>query len=149
MLSAFRSNKRRMKAQGAIFEQVMLFVMVVTIFIMYFAVFNIYEGYFMSVGTNDQMTQMKNYISSGILRVASREDAVESSITLKIPKKIGNRAYIIKLSNKGLNITCPSMGISKHSELYNINESMGLSGDVMSLGGKVIIYKKGNEIRLI
>jgi len=146
MNSVFASNKR-MKSQAMMFEQVLLFIMGVTIFIMYFAVFNIYQNYFMSVNVNDQLSQIKSYVSSNILKLASSEAA--SSINLKIPKRIANEVYRIELSENGINVTSLVTGIYKHSNLYNLNESMTLRGSVMSLSGKVIIYKTGNEIRLI
>ena len=142
-------NNKRMKSQSIMFEQVLLFVMGVTIFIMYFAVFNIYQDYFASVSINDQLSQIKGWISSNILKLASREDSTTSSITLKIPKRIGNEVYRIELSGNGINVTSMVTGISKHSSFYNLNESMNLTGNVISLAGKVVIYKKGNEIRLI
>jgi len=141
-------NNKKMKSQSIIFEQVLLFVMGVTIFIMYFAVFNIYQGYFTSVGVNDQLSQIKGLISSSILKLTSKEGTT-ASITLKIPKRIGNEVYRIELSNNGINITSMITGISKHSNLYNLNESVNLTGEVLSIAGKVMIYKKGNEIRLI
>jgi hypothetical protein len=152
MDSVFRAGSsqrnKRLKGQSIMFEQVLLFTMGVTVFIIYFAVFNIYQGHFISVNVNDQLSQIKSLISSDILEMAYKEGTT-SSITRKLPKRIGNEIYKIELSSKGINVTGLVSGISKHSTLYNLNKSMSLLGSVTSIGGKVIIYKKGNEIRLI
>ena len=68
---------------------------------------------------------------------------------MRIPKKIGDEIYSIELSDQGINVTALHSGITKRSNLYNLNETITLSGRVLSISGKVMIYKKGNEIRLI
>jgi len=137
-----------MKGQTAIFEQALLFLIGFTIFMMYLAVFNIYEGYFKSVGVNDQLTEVKNYVGSNILKLYAKEGA-NSSVTLKIPKDAGGQVYKIELSNKGLNVTNLVSSVSKHSAIYNINKSFSLSGNVTSISGRITIYKIGNEITIL
>ena len=70
----------------------------------------------------------------------------DSSVILKIPKKIGNENYMIELSSDGLNLTSINTKVSKHSSLYSLNETFSLSGKVASGAGSVIIYKTGNQI---
>ena len=55
-----QKNRKNRKAQSVIFEQVILFGIGVAIFIICFAIFNIYQNYFMTISLNDQLGQMKS-----------------------------------------------------------------------------------------
>jgi len=143
-----RTQKRRLKAQGLIFEQVLLFAIGVFIFIVCFGVFASYQDYFLSVGINDQLENVKNLIVFNILKLSEKENT-NSHIILPISKKAGDEAYKAVLSENGLNVTSLASGISKFSNLYGLNESFNLSGRVVSTAGKIVIYKTENEIRLI
>lgn len=139
----------KMKAQVLIFEQVMLFVIGVGIFVVCFVVFITYQDYFLSVSVNDQLENVRNLISFNILKLSEKEDEVESFITLPISKNVVGEAYKIELSENGLNVTSLVSGISKFSNLYALNESFNFSGKVVSTVGRIIIYKKEKRIRLI
>jgi len=134
-----------MKGQILVFEQVMLFSAGVAIFIVLFTFFTIYQEYFVSVGIEDQLNSVNNWITSNILKISSRQN---SSIILPIPKRIGNEIYMIKLDNNGLNVTNMALDITKTSNIYGLGKLFNLSGRVLSTGGRILIYKKGNEIIL-
>ena len=137
-----------MKAQSTIIEQVLLFAISVVIFIMCFAVFMGYQDYFLSIGINDQLENTRNLIALNIIRL-SEKGLADSSITIPISKNAGNEPYKIELSENGLNVTSLFSGVSKVSSLYGLGESFGFDGKAVSTAGRVVIYKKENEIRLI
>jgi hypothetical protein len=139
------NRSKCMKAQTMIFEQVILFAIGVVIFIICFATFNVYQDYFTSASMNDQLGQMKSWISSNIISLIENGDA-NSSIILDVPRKIGEEEYEVMLSDAGIRITSLVTHTRKESILFNLSTSYNLSGSVTSTGRKFIIYKKGNEI---
>jgi hypothetical protein len=139
-----RSN--RMKAVSMIIEYSLLFLFGIIIFISSVNVFGNYDAYFSSVSVNDHLNEISEYMSSNIIKLAETGSGEESSIILKIPKKIGNENYMIELSSGGLNITSINTRVSKSSSLYNLNSTYILSGKAVSTAGSVIIYKTGNQI---
>jgi hypothetical protein len=139
-----RSN--RMKAVSVIIEYTLLFMFGIIIFISSISVFGNYDAYFNSVSVNDQLTGISEYLGSNIIKLAEMGTGEESSVILKIPKKIGNENYMIELSSDGLNLTSINTKVSKHSSLYSLNETFSLNGKVVSGAGSVIIYKTGNQI---
>ena len=133
-----------MRGQSPVFEQVMLFAVGIAIFIMSFSMFKIYEIYFTDVIIKDQLNEVKDFITSNILRVSKKDR--DSSIILEIPRTILNQPYEVSLSDKGINITSMVSKVYVESELYNLTESFEFSGNIRSSHGKHIIYKKGNKI---
>lgn len=137
-------EKRRMKAVSLIFEQALLFAFGVTIFIACIAAFNNYGSYFSSIGSNDQLTELSEYVSSNIIKLSEREG--ESSLKVTVPKKILSESYIMELSSQGLNITIPATKAYRSTSLFNMNQSYELKGRVVSTAGNMIIIKTGNQI---
>ncbi len=136
-----------MKAQSLIFEQVMLFAVGIILFIICLAIFTIYQNHYRSVGLDDKLDELKEWIASNIIKVAENGENVNITISLKIPRTIENEAYIIRLDSNGLNITTRKK--SKFSSLYNLNKSFELGGKrIISTEGGFIIYKKENKIIL-
>ena len=135
-----------MKGVSVIIEYTLLFMFGVIIFISSVSVFGNYEAYFNSVSVNDQLIEISEYVGSNIIKLAEMGNVEDSSIILKIPKKIGNENYMIELSSSGLNVTSTATKVSKHSSLYSLNETFSLSGKASSGAGSVIIYKTGNQI---
>jgi len=135
-----------MKAVSMIIEYSLLFMFGIIIFISCVSVFSSYDAYFNSVSVNDHLTEVNEYVKSSIIKLAETGSGEDSSVTLAIPKKIGNENYMIELSDKGLNITSINTRISKYSSLYNLNGTYSFSGKSISTAGSVIIYKTGNQI---
>ncbi|MCX6814234.1 MAG: hypothetical protein NTY20_01075 [Candidatus Aenigmarchaeota archaeon] len=135
-----------MKAVSTIIEYTLLFMFGIIIFISSISVFGNYDAYFNSVSVNDQLIKISEYVGSNIIKLAEMGSGEDSSVILKIPQKIGNENYMIELSSQGLNMTSIITKVSKHSGLYNLNETFSLSGKVVSGAGSVIIYKTGNQI---
>ncbi|NIO22609.1 MAG: hypothetical protein GTN38_01095 [Candidatus Aenigmarchaeota archaeon] len=140
---------RRKKGQTIVFEQVLLFTISVAIFIASFALFSMYQSSYISTMKWDQLKAVKEYIVSNIIELSEKEE-FESSVILEIPKRIGNDYYRLTLSPNGLNITFFTGNIKDYdfSSLYGLNTSYTFEGSVTSDKGKVIIYKKGNSIKL-
>jgi CTP-dependent riboflavin kinase len=136
-----------MKAVSMIFEYALLFMFGIIIFISSVGVFSSYETYFNSVSVDDQLTIVREYMSSSIIKLAEMSSREDSSMVVTIPKKIGgDEGYMIELSAQGLNVTSASTHVSKHSDLFNLSRTMDLSGRVVSGAGSVKIYKTGNQI---
>jgi hypothetical protein len=136
-----------MKGVSVIFEYALLFMFGIIIFISSVGVFRSYEMYFNSVSADDQLTEVREYVSSNIIKLAEMSSDEESSMVVTIPKKIGgNEGYMIELSGQGLNVTSMNTYISKHSGLFNLSRTMDLGGRVVSGAGSVKIYKTGNQI---
>ncbi|MFH1364269.1 MAG: hypothetical protein ABIH52_01305 [Candidatus Aenigmatarchaeota archaeon] len=135
------------KSQVLIFEQVLMFTIGVTIFIIYFATFSIYQDYYLTTGTNDQLTEVKSFLTSHVIKMAMMN---ESNITtlVNIPRNIGNQIYKIEFSNTGINITTLEIYSSKTSSFLNLNKTMSFNGRVVSGSGKLTLIKRGNEIRI-
>jgi len=141
-------KKKNLKGQSLIFEQVLLFSMSVTVFIISFAVFNIYQGYFLSVGGENQLDQVKEWVSANILKLAEKGTAGTSSVTIPIPRTIENTAYTIELSSADLTVktTVPPVK-TKISTLYSLNSYFTFSpAKVPSVNGKITIKKENNQI---
>lgn len=134
----------RAKGQSLIFEQVLLFAIGIVIFISSFAVFRVYEAHFLSVTVNDQINEIKDWMVSNILELSKKD--INSSVILRIPKRVDSQPYEIRLSNSGINVTALITFASTSSNLYGLNESMEFEGRASSDSGKIIIYKKGDKI---
>jgi hypothetical protein len=139
-------KRRRMKAVSLVFEYTLLFMFGVIILLSSISVFMNYEGYFTRMGINDQLIEVREYIISNIIKLSEKEDCMDCSFRLSVPKKVGNEHYFIELSSQGINVTSGS-GISKSSQIFNLTESgIELKGKAVSGAGRVIIYKTGNQI---
>lgn len=134
------------KSQARVFEEVILFLFGVIIFITFLAFYSSYHSYFISVSEEAQLNQLKDQLASNILKLALKPG--NSSIVLKIPKKIGESPYKIQLTNDNITI---SNRISKSSNLYKISDLLGgtFQGEIWSAQGKVTIIKTENNINLI
>ena len=134
------------KGQTLAFEQVLLFSIGVVVLISSFALFMMYQRFYITETGQDQLTQVKEFVLSNIVKLCEKTD-FQSSVVLSVPKRIGNRIYRISLSDSGLNLTLEPEGeINDYSTLYGLNETFTFSGMVISERGKVLIYKKGNSI---
>ncbi len=138
---------RRLSGQSLIFEQVLLFGIGVGIFVVLFAAFAVYQNYFVSINLHNQLDEVKDVVVLNVLKLIEKEN-VTAHVVVEIPRRISDEGYEIVLSNNGLNVTSLLTGISKFSSLYGLNESYNLTGSVMSIFGRLIIYKKENKIIL-
>lgn len=144
------------KGLTLIFEQVILFAVSVTIFLVSFAAFTVYQDFYLSVANNNQLDQTTEWISAHILKIAETE-ASEATIVLAIPREIGDSIYSISLEDDDsgeriLNVTHLLTGETKTSTLYELDEPpqpFTLSGTINSAKGKVTIIKVGNTISIV
>lgn len=133
------------KGQTLVFEQVLIFGIGVAIFATSFALFVMYQNHYTSSSTQDQITGVKEYVLSSIIKICEK-DEMNSSVVLPIPKTIGNNFYRVSLSPAGLNVTAE--GASDFSPLYGLDKKFDFSGMVVSDLGKIVIYKSGNSVFL-
>lgn len=137
------------KGQVQVFEQVLLFMIGVLIFIVCFASFSAYESYFVTTGNEDQLIQVRDYIAYAIVKASEGWDTTDLYATLDLPKTIGGELYTVKLSPKGLNVTAMSSMKSKFTDLYGLNLTTELvESEVPSSYGRIVLYKNGNKIIL-
>ncbi|UCC91363.1 MAG: hypothetical protein JSV39_03555 [Candidatus Aenigmatarchaeota archaeon] len=137
------------KGQILVFEQVLIFSIGMVILITSFALFMMYQSYYLSETTQDQLTQVKEYVLSSIIKLCEKND-FNSSVILSIPKTIGNSFYRISLSPVGLNITLwPEREAGDFSTLYGLDTTFTFEPSmVVSDMGKIVVYKRGNSIIL-
>jgi hypothetical protein len=136
-----------LKAQSLIFEQVLLFMISVAIFIVCFALFQIYESYFTSIALNDQVKAVRDLISSQVLQLIKYE-GVDVSTSLRIPKRIGGELYYMSFTGSGLHISTQQSGIAATSDFFRLGDTYSFYGNSTSAKGEIIIYKSGNNIIL-
>lgn len=136
------------KGQAIIFENVLIFTIGVAIFVVCYAIFNIYQyTYFNPVGTGDQLEGTRDLIASHILLLA--EKPANSTFVLDIPESVGPESYTIRLSPDGLNLTS-ALGISKASPLFGLAGAFDLStrppAGILSSEGRITLKKAGDQI---
>lgn len=136
------------KGVTMIFEQVILFAISVSIFLVLFAVFTVYQNSYVSLGTENQLDEAKEWISAHILKISQKKNAT-ASIIIPIPRRIGDAVYEVSLSQEGLNVTNLLTNATKSSTLYNLGESFTLSGKVISIKGKITIKKENSTIIIV
>jgi len=136
------------KGQTVVFEQVLIFSISVAIFIAAFTLFSMYQNQYMSITTRDHLAGVKEYVMSNIIDLVKKE-GFNSSVTLKIPRTVSNRLYLIDLSNNGLYVRMNGEEAYEFSSLGALNETFTFGGQVSSDLGVIVIYKKGDKILLM
>jgi hypothetical protein len=137
-----------MKKKGAtlVFEQILLFVMGIIIFITCFSLFRSYETYFSEFTAADQFEDVNELIRSNIV-LFSQEENTNSTMRVEVPEEVGNERYIINLSQEGITIKTSETGKVFFSPLSAINRTFSFSGRFSTVhGSEFLIYKKGNQI---
>ncbi len=134
------------KGASIVFEQVLLFMIGVIIFIACFSMFNSYELYFSESIAANQLEEVSEWIVSNIVGFSEGME-VNSTVRIRIPELVGNEPYMIDLTQEGLNLTGFVSGRSVFSPLSGINQSFSLSGGFSTMhGSEFVIYKRGNQI---
>jgi hypothetical protein len=141
-------TSRKMKGQNLVFEQVMLFLIGVLIFIICYSIFSSYQSSYTVAGTDNQLKQVSSYLSLAVIRLSESPNNT-ATLYLEVPKDIGGEVYRMKLTKEGINVTLLSSGKNILSTLAGINQTINLSGSsVVSTAGAVTLYKNSNNIRL-
>lgn len=135
------------KGQSVIFENVLIFVAGVTIFILFYSVFTAYQANFTAIGIDSQLSEIRDYISTHILLMAGKE-GINSSVIIKIPRTVATELYEVELYSSGLNLTSSVTNVRKHSNLYSLPVTL-IPKRIPSSAGKITIYKKGNRINIM
>lgn len=138
---------RKLSGQSLIFEQVLLFGIGVGIFVTLFVAFGVYQMHFSDMSVNNQLSEIKDVVVLNIIRLTEKEN-VTAHFMMEIPRRVGDEGYEIMLSNSGLVVRSLVSDVTKTSSLYGLNETYNMSGSVMSVFGRFIIYKKENKIIL-
>lgn len=138
---------RKLSGQSLIFEQVLLFGIGVGIFVTLFVAFGVYQMHFSDMSVNNQLSEIKDVVVLNIIRLTEKEN-VTAHFMMEIPRRVVDEGYEITLSNNGLVVRSLVSDVTKTSSLYGLNETYNMSGSVMSVFGRFIIYKKENKIIL-
>jgi hypothetical protein len=101
----------------------------------------------MNTNLHNQLNEVKDVVVMNIMKATDKGNAT-THVTIDIPRIISNEGYQIYLSSDGLRVTSLVSGVSKYSSLYGLNQTYNMSGSVMSVFGRFIIYKKENKIIL-
>jgi hypothetical protein len=136
-----------MKGTTIIFEQVLLFMISVSIFTVCFFFFSLYQTHFTSVAVNDQVKAVRDMISSHVLELTSLRE-MNATSEVKVPKTISSEFYSVAFAGTVLNVTTLSSRISATMDLKGIARDFRLYGNSTSSKGEIIIYKRGNNIIL-
>jgi len=124
-----------------VFEQVMLFAISVTLFLVSISVFSVYQNYYLDVGTENQLDEVKEWVAASILRVAINDKA-ESTVIIHIPREIGGAVYRIDAGGQKIIVTNLLTEQTTEAFLYGLNDMYTFSGEVTSNKGKLTIVKK-------
>jgi len=135
------------KGASLVFEQVLLFLVSVAIFIACFGFFQVYQANVHFITANDQTRGVMDMVSSQIIEL-TRFENVNSSVSLKIPKKINGESYVVLFTGRRINVTTSS-GVTASMNFLSIDDSYRFSGETTSGKGEIIIYKRGYNIILV
>ncbi len=134
------------KGVSVIFEQVMLFLIGITIFLACFSIFRTYEDTFRYTIVMDQIEQVNEMVVSNIIGLSRRADT-NTTLRVSVPVTIGEESYVINLTQEGLNLTTSVTGRSFFSPMAGINRSIALGGAFSTVhGSEFVIYKRGSQI---
>lgn len=136
------------KGQTLVFEQMLMFTVGIVILLTSVALFMMYQTFYVSETAQDQITQVKEYIMSSIIKLCENEE-FNSSTVIEIPKTLGGSLYRISLTDSSLNITQEPEGpLNDFSPLYGLNETFSFGGMAISDVGRVVLYKRGTSVVL-
>jgi hypothetical protein len=137
----------RKKGVSIIFEQVLLFLIGVIIFLVSFSTFRSYEYYFGESIMTNQLNEVNEWVVSNIIAMSEKERTVNTTLRIKVPQMVGNELYEVRLTQEGLNTTTLDSRRSIFSPLIGVNQSYFLMGGFSTLhGNEFVIYKRGNKI---
>jgi hypothetical protein len=136
----------RAMGQSMIFEQALLFGMGVTIFIVCYAVFNIYEDHFSHIALIDQLDEIRGWVGANTVKFVGKNPDGDGWISFAIPKRAGGQPYYITFSGNGVNITAKLTGDYSWSPVFGLNDTYTMSGMANSNTGKCLIYKTGDKL---
>jgi hypothetical protein len=133
-----------MRGQALVFEQVLLFMISVAIFVACFAVFQLYHSHFNFVSMNDQVSAVLVVVHSHVTELL-RFEPLNASVEFSLPERIGNELYRVRFRDGALNVTTSQTGVSGSVSLSGL-EGYAFSGETASSKGKTVIYKRGRNI---
>ena len=135
----------RMKSQ-VVFEQVLLFIISVSIFLSTYSFFNMYQNSFSTRMRDIYIDLVGEKILLGIIDICKTGMNTNTTIIINIPDKILGKTYKVSLDNNQLEIDIS--GYKKTYKLYGFEDDFEFSGNTQSSGKIILIYKKGNSIIL-
>ena len=135
------------KGASLVFEQVLLFMIGVIIFIISMSIFRSYELYYTDTITREQLDEVSGMVASTLITF-SGDPGINSTMRIAVPATLGNEHYSIRLSQAGLNLTTLVTGTQVFLPLSGINRTFDRmqGGFSTAHGSEFLIYKRGNQI---
>lgn len=138
-----------MKAQTAVFEQVLLFGISVSIFVAAFGIFQLYQSHFASVSIIDHTRAIRDMIHNHITEL-TRIENLNASFTLRLPREINGEYYSIKINDTEIMVITYESRTAAISNISSLSKEYGglytFTGETRSNRGEIIIYKRGYNI---
>jgi len=133
-----------MKGQYKIFEELLIFSIGIGVASMIMLVFNNLSGDIEHSSMENQLKDVNNLISSGI--VNTYESGINTTTVMKIPKTIGNKPYVIEINNGNLiTYIYGNKKINYTRPIYSINI---YDAKLMSSSWYIEINRDNNGIHL-
>ena len=137
------------RAQTLVFEQVLLFLISVAIFIVCFGYFQVYQNHYTYLSAYDQLRGVSSTIEGHVIQL-TKFHPLDGSVQVQIPQRVGGELYFMEFSGTDLNVSTSDNRYYVVSNVYEL-ASLGkysFSGKTASSSGKIIIYKRGTNIIL-
>ena len=134
-----------MKGQSVIFEEVLLFGISVAIFIVAFAIFQMYQMNFSSDSLADHTRTVRDMVLGHIVELTRLGD-LNASITLRIPREISGEYYDISINDTDIAVVTDRTKTTASYNIESISTAYSFSGETASRRGEIIIYKRGYNI---
>ena len=93
----------------------------VAIFIVCFALFQIYEDYYSFVAVNDQVKAIRDIISAQAIQLIKYE-GLNVTTSLRVPKRINGEFYYIRFNGTGLNVSLSLSNIAATSDFFRLGK---------------------------
>jgi len=136
-----------MKGQYRVVMEIMLFGIGVAIASFVLVVFTNMQNVASDLSTRDQFEMILNSVSNSMI---SASQSANSTISQQIPPSVSGHTYKLFIQNKS-NITAldmqdPSVNVTRN--VFKLNESIILEGEVISSAGTIQISFNGTHLRI-
>jgi len=136
------------KGQYTIINEVLLFAIGIGITSLVFLSFHNIETSMEKTATDDQLVTLSNFVINGIVKVVESDE--NTSLMLKLPKKISERTYKISAENDNLVVfDMNDPRVNATQELFNITADKNINiVDITSSAEYIIIKYTDNTVEI-
>jgi hypothetical protein len=133
-----------MKGQHHILNEILIFAFGIAIASFVVISFGGMSNSIEKVSLEDQFGSIAGIIRNGIVKA----HYTNSTVRIMIPEKISNNNYKIILSGNEMTIISLDGSINITKQLFNMDKSYNINGEVVSSASYVKITRRGNIIEL-